>query len=218
MTVDNAPPTVALTNPANGAAVTGVVNLAVDALDDVGVQKVQYYRDSNVLLGTSLSAPFSFSWDSTTVTTGTHTLYAVATDTVGNTATSTTISVTVDRTLPTVSMTAPSNGALVSGTAVPLSATASDNVGISQVDFYRDSNVLLGTDNTSPYGIDWDSTSTTQWRAYDLCRCDRYSRQYQDVGCRQRHSRQHRTNGVDERTRERRFRYRDVDGFCNCDR
>ena len=161
VTVDNAPPTVALTNPANGAAITGVVNLAVNAADDVGVQKVQYYRDSSVLLGTSFSAPFGFSWDSTTVTTGAHTLFAVATDTVGNTATSATISVTVDRTLPTVSMTAPSGGALVSGTAVSLSATASDNVGISRVDFYRDSNVLLGTDNTSPYGISWDSNSTT---------------------------------------------------------
>ncbi len=159
--VDNAPPTVALTDPANGAAVTGVINFAVNVADDVGVQKVQYYRDSNVLLGTSLSAPFNFSWDSTTVTTGTHTLFAVATDTAGNTATSTAISVTVDRTLPTVSMTAPSSGALLSGTAVSLSATASDNVGISRVDFYRDSNVLLGTDNTSPYGISWNSTSTT---------------------------------------------------------
>ena len=161
VTVDNAPPTVALTNPANETAVTGVVNLAVDAGDNVGVQQVQYFRDSNVLLGTSLSAPFDFSWDSTTVTTGMHTLFAVATDTAGNTATSTTISVTVDRTLPTVSMTAPSGGALISGTAVALSATASDNIGIAQVDFYRDSNILVGTDNTAPYGMSWDSTSTT---------------------------------------------------------
>jgi subtilisin family serine protease len=161
VTVDNAAPTVTLTNPENGTALTGVVNLTADAGDNVGVQKVQYYRDSNVLLGTSLSAPFDFSWDSTTVTSGTHTLFAVATDIAGNTATSTTISVTVDRTLPTVSMTAPSIGALVTGTAVALSATASDNVGIARVDFYRDSNVLIGTDNTSPYEMSWDSTSTT---------------------------------------------------------
>jgi subtilisin family serine protease len=159
--VDNAPPTVALTNPANGAAVTGVVNLAVNAADNVGVQKVQFYRDGSVLLGTSMSAPFNFSWDSTSATTGSHTLFAVAIDTAGNTANSTTISVTVDRTLPTVSMTAPASGALISGTAVSLSATASDNIGIGRVDFYRDGNVLLGTDNSSPYGISWNSTSAT---------------------------------------------------------
>jgi len=161
VTLDNVPPAVAFSNPSNGAAVTGIVNLAVNATDAVGVQKVQYYRDSSVLLGTSLSAPFDLSWDSTTASEGSHTLFAVATDLAGNTATSATISVSVDRSLPAVSLTAPSSNAIVSGSAVALSATASDNIGVSRVDFYRDGNVLLGTDNSSPYGISWDSTSTT---------------------------------------------------------
>jgi subtilisin family serine protease len=159
--LDNVPPVVAFSNPLNGAAITGIVNLAVNATDAVGVQKVQYYRDGSVLLGTSSSAPFGLSWDSTAVTTGSHTLFAVATDLAGNTATSATISVTVDRSLPTVSLTAPANSALVTGTAVTVSATASDNIGISRVDFYRDSNVMLGTDNNAPYGISWDTTSTS---------------------------------------------------------
>ncbi|HEX7771291.1 MAG TPA: Ig-like domain-containing protein, partial [Pyrinomonadaceae bacterium] len=161
VTIDNVPPAVAFSNPSNGAAITGAVNLAVNVTDASGVQKVQYYRDSNVLLGTSLSAPFGLSWDSTTVTEGSHTLFAVATDLAGNTATSATISVTVDRTLPSVSLTAPVNNAMVTGSAVTISATASDNIGVSKVDFYRDSNVLLGTDNTSPYDIVWDTTSTS---------------------------------------------------------
>ncbi len=159
VTLDNVPPVVAFNNPSNGAVITGIVSLAVNATDAVGVQKVQYYRESSVLLGTSLSAPFDLSWDSTAVTEGSHTLFAVATDLAGNTATSATISVTVDRSLPEVSLTTPSNGALV-GTAVTVSATASDNTGISRVDFYRDGNVLLGADNTSPYSISWDTTST----------------------------------------------------------
>lgn len=161
VTVDNLGPTVALTNPVNGAVITGVVNLAVNAVDTVGVQKVQYYRDSSILLGTSLSAPFGLSWDSTTVTEGSHTLFAVATDLSDHTATSEVISVTVDRSLPLVSLTAPSNNAVVSGSAVAVSATASDNIGVSRVDFYRDGNVLLGTDNSSPYSISWDTTSIT---------------------------------------------------------
>jgi len=161
VTVDHVAPTVAVTNPVNGAAVTGVVNLAANAFDNIGVQKVQYYRDSGVLLGTSLSAPFDSSWDSTVVGQGAHTLYAVATDLAGNTATSATISVTIDRILPAASLTAPANNQVVSGTAVAVSASASDNIGVGKVDFYRDSNVLLGTDNTSPYSISWDTTSTT---------------------------------------------------------
>lgn len=159
--VDNLGPTVALTNPVNGAAITGVVNLEVNAVDTVGVQKVQYFRDSSILLGTSLSAPFGLSWDSTAVTEGSHTLFAVATDLSGHTTTSEVISVTVDNSLPAVSLTAPLNNAVVSGSAVTVSASASDNVGVSRVDFYRDGNVLLGTANTSPYGISWDTTSTT---------------------------------------------------------
>jgi len=162
VSVDHLGPTVALTNPVNGGVIGGIVNLTVNAVDAVGVQKVDYYRDSSVLLGTSSSAPFSFSFDATTVTSGAHTLFAVATDLFGRTATSATISVTVDKSLPTnVSITAPSNNAIVSGSAVALSATASDNIGISRVDFYRDSNVLIGTDNTAPYGISWDITSAT---------------------------------------------------------
>ena len=125
------------------------------------MQKVEYYRDSSILLGTSLSAPFNLSWDATTATSGAHTLFAVATDLAGNTTTSASISVTVDNLVPTVSMTVPLNNAVVTGSAVAVSATASDNIGISRVDFYRDSNVLLGTDNTAPYGISWDTSSTT---------------------------------------------------------
>ncbi|MCU1268425.1 MAG: peptidase and in kexin sedolisin [Acidobacteria bacterium] len=159
VTVDNAPPTVALTSPVNGAKVGGTVPVTANATDNVGVLKVQFYRDSSVLLGTALSAPFTLNWNSTTVTAGAHTLYAIATDTAGNTATSAVSSVTVDNSAPTVSLTAPTNNAVVAGTTVALSATASDNVAVSKVDFYRDSNVLLGTDTTTPYGISWDSTS-----------------------------------------------------------
>lgn len=162
VSVDHLGPTVALTNPVNGAVIGGIVNLAVNVFDGEGVQKVQYYRDSSVLLGSSSSAPFSFSWDATSTTNGAHTLFAVATDLSGNTATSATISVTVDKSLPTnVSITAPASNAVLSGSAVAISATASDNIGISRVDFYRDGNVLLGTDNTAPYGISWDITSVT---------------------------------------------------------
>src|SRR3989441_12234822 len=52
-----------------------------------------------------------------------------------------------DVTLPTVSMTAPANGATVSGTAVTVSASASDNVGVAGVQFSLDG-VNLGAEDT----------------------------------------------------------------------
>lgn len=64
---------------------------------------------------------------------------------------------TGDTTPPTVSITAPANGATVSG-SVSVTANASDNVGVSKVEFYLDG-TLQSTDTTSPYSWSWDSTT-----------------------------------------------------------
>ena len=64
-----------------------------------------------------------------------------------------------DTQAPTVSITAPLNGATVSGT-VSVTATASDNVGVTKVEFYLDG-ALQSTDTTSPYSWSWDTTSAT---------------------------------------------------------
>jgi hypothetical protein len=55
---------------------------------------------------------------------------------------------------------APTVSASESGTAgtITLSASASDNVGVSRVEFYVD-NVLKGSDTTAPYSMTLDSTS-----------------------------------------------------------
>lgn len=77
-----------------------------------------------------------------------------------------------DTTAPTVALTAPTEGVTVTGT-VPISATASDNIGVDKVEFYLNS-TLLGTDITAPYGLDWNSASMTNStytltaKAYDV--------------------------------------------------
>ncbi|RJS20689.1 serine protease [Corallococcus sp. H22C18031201] len=62
-----------------------------------------------------------------------------------------------DTTAPTTSLTAPAAGAVLSGTST-VSATASDNVGVSRVEFYAGT-TLLGTDSTAPYAVDWNTAS-----------------------------------------------------------
>jgi hypothetical protein len=93
---DTTPPTVAMTSPAAGAAVFGLVSVAADASDNGGVAGVKFFVD-NVQLGTeSTEAPHSIIWDTSGLQSGsTHTLKAVARDAAGNTTTSATISVTV---------------------------------------------------------------------------------------------------------------------------
>jgi hypothetical protein len=57
-----------------------------------------------------------------------------------------------------VSISAPANGATVSG-SVTISANASDNVGVVGVQFQVDGVNLGSQDTTSPYSISWSSTS-----------------------------------------------------------
>lgn len=162
VTVDKSLPTVSLTAPSNNAVVTGsAVVISATASDNIGVSRVDFYRDSNVLLGTDNTAPYGISWDTSSTSSGAHTLIAVATDLAGNTKTSTVVNVSVDNAAPVVSLSAPANGAFVTGT-LAVSAAATDNVAISKVEFYRDNNVLLTTDTSSPYTFNWNSTTVTQ--------------------------------------------------------
>ena len=62
-----------------------------------------------------------------------------------------------DTTPPSVSLTAPSNGATVSG-SITVSATASDNVGVDHVEFEVDGSTFA-TDSSSPYSTTLDTTS-----------------------------------------------------------
>jgi len=68
--------------------------------------------------------------------------------------------VQVDTTPPTVSLTAPSAGATVSGT-VSVTATASDNVAVASVQFQLDGANLGSLDTTAPYSVSWDTTTAS---------------------------------------------------------
>ncbi|MGH8511383.1 MAG: LamG-like jellyroll fold domain-containing protein, partial [Gammaproteobacteria bacterium] len=64
-----------------------------------------------------------------------------------------------DTTPPTVSLTAPAEGATVSGIAVTVSATAFDTMGVAGVQFRLDDADLGTEDTTAPYAVTWDSTT-----------------------------------------------------------
>jgi hypothetical protein len=76
-----------------------------------------------------------------------------------------------DTTPPATSITAPAGGATVSGTT-SVTASASDNVGVTKVEFYLDGS-LQATDTATPYAWSWNTTATAngshtlQSKAYD---------------------------------------------------
>jgi len=65
-----------------------------------------------------------------------------------------------DTAAPSVSLTAPSGGATLSGT-VTLSATAADNVGVAGVKFKVDGADVDTEDLSSPYSVSWNSAGVT---------------------------------------------------------
>jgi hypothetical protein len=157
--VDTTAPTVAIASPAASSVLSGNATITATANDNVAVTKVDFYQGTT-LIGTSTAAPYSTTWNTTTVANGTYILKAVATDSSNNQTTSATVSVTVanvDTTAPTVVLTAPGSGATLSGTAT-LTADASDAVGVTAVSFYSGS-TLLGTDTVAPYATTWNTTT-----------------------------------------------------------
>jgi len=71
-----------------------------------------------------------------------------------------------DTTAPTVSLSAPANGATVSGASVNVSANASDNVGVAGVQFKLDGANLGAEDTASPYSVTWNSFIVRQRLAH----------------------------------------------------
>jgi hypothetical protein len=94
-TPDPTPPTVSITSPSALAIVSGTITPTASASDNVGVVGVQFKLDGVNLGAEDTSSPYTVSWNTTTASAGLHTLTAVARDAAGNTATSTSIAVTV---------------------------------------------------------------------------------------------------------------------------
>src|SRR5207245_11190297 len=80
---------------AASATVAGTFTVSASATDNVGVVGVQFKLDG-VNLGAEITkAPYPLAWITSTASKGTHTLTAVARDAAGNTATSSSVTVTV---------------------------------------------------------------------------------------------------------------------------
>ena len=94
---DTTPPTTSLTAPTSGATVSGTTVVTASASDNVAVTKVEFYLDG-VLQSTDTTAPYSWSWNTTTAANGSHALSTKAYDAAGNVGTSATVSVTVSNT------------------------------------------------------------------------------------------------------------------------
>jgi hypothetical protein len=164
---------VAITAPLNNATVSGTVPITVTKAASVSWENV--YIDGNYFASTP---PATFSWDSTTVPDGAHTISVSGFNASGTVLGTASINVTVANgtsstptatataagsPMPTatptpvstaVQITAPANGANVAGTAVPI--TVQKAAGVTWANVYIDGVYFA---STPPLTFTWDSTS-----------------------------------------------------------
>ena len=162
-------PSVTLTAPvASSSVATGaVVSLAATAtaVGSATVSKVDFFAGAT-LVGTATTgagSTYTITW--TPTTTGTISLTARVTDSNTAAVTSAAVSVTVAASAPTISLTAPANGASVGlSSSVPLTATATASNGatVTRVDFLAGATnvgTALAPTSGSTYGVNWTPTT-----------------------------------------------------------
>lgn len=163
LSAPGAPPSVALTAPANNATFTApaAISIAADASDSDGtVTKVEFFNGATKL-GEDTSSPFAFSW--TGVVQGAYTLTARATDNQGQTSVSDAVNITVMPPVtnpPTVSITSPADGAtFIAPAAITINANAADSDGtVAKVEFFNGA-TKLGEDTAAPYSFVWSNVA-----------------------------------------------------------
>lgn len=163
--VSNAP-RLNITQPANGSTFAGTtVNVTYTASGDLTeADHVHFRLDSNP---EKMDLSFDGSYQFLDVPPGPHVLagYLARADhskISGSDASSVSFTTTTssDTEGPSVSMTSPQSGSTVSGT-ISVSADASDNVGVTGVQFLLDGANLGAEDTTMPYSTQWNTSGAT---------------------------------------------------------
>jgi hypothetical protein len=168
-------PVVTLTAPVNNATYTTPANITITAnASDVDgtISNVEFYNGAT-LLGTSNTAPYTYSW--TGVAIGAYPITARAYDNEAAVIISSIVTIQVNapaNQLPVVTLTAPVNNATYTAPAsVTITANASDVDGnINKVEFYNGTTLLV-TNATAPYTYSWTNVTAGSYtitaKAYD---------------------------------------------------
>ncbi len=159
-------PAVALTAPAGGSIVTEgtPVTLLASADDPDGVVARVEFLVGDDVIGEDPSEPFTFAW-TPQLPLGARSLRARAFDGEGALTLSAAVQVTVqsmadgDAEAPVVALTSPDSGTRDLTGPVEITATATDNIGVTLVEFEVDG-VPLASDATPPFSATLPSTAS----------------------------------------------------------
>ena len=154
-------PVVAISAPAAGATIQAPANVVIAATASTAnkngtIAKVDFYENNGTTtakLGTSTTAPYSYTWASPPL--GAYTLTAVATDNYGFTTTSATVAIFVNQPPTEKVTTSAKNGVVLSTGSLLITSGAQDAVGtITSVKFFANGQ-LIGTVTSGPFNYTW---------------------------------------------------------------
>lgn len=163
---DTTAPTVQLTSPANGSTISGTSSVAANAGDNVGVSRVDFFLNGN-LLQSDTTASYFMSFDTTRYANGSYQFSARAYDAAGNSTVSSVHTVTIsnttdiDTTAPTVSISSPlANSTIPANGRVSISASATDNRNVTKMEVYIDAR-LTTTTTSGSVSTSWNAKRAT---------------------------------------------------------
>jgi parallel beta-helix repeat protein len=144
-------PSVAMTAPTANSTVSGTISVSatLSAVSPASIAAVQFYLDGSPLGSAVTSSPYTISWNTGTATNASHTLYALATDNYSNTATSTSITVTV------------ANQAVLSVPTSTLNFSAAHGSTATSTQ-----SVVVKNAGATSTTLNWSATSTQPWLTF----------------------------------------------------
>jgi Bacterial Ig-like domain/Bacterial Ig domain len=122
--------TLRIASPASNVSTNGTVAITVDVDSGTAPATIQLVVDGTALTTLSAPAPYHYTWDTTGVADGPHTLLAQAT-VDGQAIASPPVTVIVDRTAPTIASTVPATGAVNVVLRAPMTVTFSEPIAAS---------------------------------------------------------------------------------------
>ena len=146
---------IAIASPASGSQVSGAVSVTTSVASQNPVADVEFYIDG-ALYTVDSSSPYGFVLDTTALSGSPHTVFAKVYDVYGNSATSTSITLTIgpaDTVPPDVQIT----GIAYDGKNLSITASATDQQSrVTKVEFYVDGK-LKATDNSAPWSVKFNA-------------------------------------------------------------
>ena len=154
---NNILPVITITAPKIARLETVTINATASDADGT-IQEVAFYIDS-VLVGTDVTAPYSYAWTSVL---GKHSVFAIATDDKGEkTKSNKEIIEVVTNILPEVTIISPTNNdnKIITGSTLLILANATDADGkVNKVEFFVDGK-SVGIDTETPYSANYVAVS-----------------------------------------------------------